>query len=83
MKSNQLSENVQEMDKQALRVYGGMAVAVYLMAFTYCYFTSHFLEMGIVGVVMLGLGVLISNVYFNTSQKSNVKEGKNSFKNAA
>ena len=67
MESSKSPLTAQEMDKQALRVYGILAIAVYFMALIYCYFTSHFLETVIIGIVMLGLGVVISRVYASIS----------------
>lgn len=70
MKNTNHSELVCTMDKQALRVYGTLSLIVYLSALGYCYFTNHFMEMGIIGAVMLGLAILIFSLYFSTDKQS-------------
>jgi hypothetical protein len=77
------SEVVRKMDKQALLVYSSLAGVVYSCALAYCYFTNHFFEMGIVGAVMLGLGILIVNVYLSINAESKKHEIGNSYEHAA
>ena len=82
MNTNNHSEIVRKMNKQALLVYGLMSAVVYSCALAYCYFTNHFLETGIVGTVMLGLGILIVNFYLSIEVKSEKHETEHSFKHA-
>ena len=57
------TSNMHEMDRQALKAYAGFAAFVYGSALIYCYITNHLMEMGIVTGVILGLGILIGNIY--------------------
>lgn len=77
------SEVVRKMDKQALRVYGSLAGVVYSTALAYCYLTNHLMEMGIVGGVMLGLGILILRTYSSIGKESKSHEIGNIYKNVA
>lgn len=78
---NQTISQVQ-LIKQALLVYGSLSAVVYSCALTYCYFTNHLFEMGIVGAVILGLGILVVNVYLSMGIKSKKHEMENSFQHA-
>ena len=81
MKTHNQSETAREMDKQGLRVYVLCAAIVYILAIGYCYYTSHFFEMELVGGVTIGLGIFVSWIYSSlsaTPEKKNMnnKTGK-------
>ena len=62
--ANQFELNTDlKLSKSAFRVYGALALLVYVLALTYCYVTSHFFEMGMVAVVVLLLAGLARIVY--------------------
>lgn len=82
MKTQNQTISQAQLSKQALRTYGALAFIVYSFALAYCYFTDHFFEMGLVGAVMLGLGILILNVYLSIDVKSEKHETENSFMHA-
>ena len=65
--TNQL-EIARKMDKQGMRIFSLLALFVYLSALTYCYFTTHFFEMGVVGGVMILLAILIFRMYYSTDK---------------
>ena len=67
METADTTSTARQMDKQALKVFVGSAAGVYVAALAYCYLTGHLMEMGIVGGVMLGLGILLTNII--TSKK--------------
>lgn len=83
MKTQNNTPSVHEMNKQALKVYAGLAAIVYGLALTYCFLTDHFMEMGIVGGVMIVLGTIITRVYISFAKKSNHRINENSFRQAA
>ena len=62
--TNQL-EIARKMDKQGMRIFSLLSLFVYLSALTYCYLTTHFFEMGIVGGVKVLLAILIFNMYYS------------------
>jgi hypothetical protein len=83
MKTQNQPGIVQNMDKQALRTFGVLAFVIYSLALAYCYFTNHFLAVGIMAAVMLGLGILVVNIYSSIDSESKKHQIKNSFKQAA
>ena len=83
MKTQNHSEVAAKMDKQALRVYGGLSLVVYAIALAYCYFTERLFEVGIMGTVMLFLGILIAYMYQSIGKETKSHEIQHPLKNAA
>lgn len=72
MENTHLSESNQ-MTRHGLRMFGLLAVVVFVFAIAYCYSTDHFMETGILGVVVLGLGILLSSMYYSAGKKPKSK----------
>ena len=83
MKTQNQSEIVQNMDKRALRMFGGLSLIVYSIALAYCYKTDHLFEAGVVGTVMLGLAILIGSMSASAGARSKKQVTETSFKQAA
>src|ERR1051325_2449106 len=64
MKNSQ-SESTQ-ITRHGLRTFGLLALIVFFFPIYYCYATSHFMETGILSIVVAGLGILISSMYHST-----------------
>ena len=61
---------VQKIEKQALTTFTIGAACVFSAALTYCYFTRHFMELGITMGAVLFLAILIINTYRSFNQET-------------
>lgn len=63
MANPQEKQEETKLTKNAFRVYGALALFVYLLALSYCFTTGRIVEMAFIGIVVLVLGGIVAFVY--------------------
>jgi len=56
-------EEESRLSKNAYKVYGSLALLVYLLALTYCYSTERYYEMGAIALIVAVMGGIVAMVY--------------------